>query len=83
MALAPLDEVYPILYVDGIRVKIRDNGVVGTKVAYLAIGVDLEGRKHALGCWICDTEGAKFWQKVVTDLRNRVSRTCSSRVVTG
>jgi len=67
----PLDEVYPILYVDGIRVKIKDNGVVGTKVAYLAIGVDLDGRKHALGCWICDTEGAKFWQKVVTDLRNR------------
>jgi putative transposase len=67
----PLDEVYPILYVDGIRVKIKDNGVVGTKVAYLAIGVDLEGRKHALGCWICDSEGAKFWQKVVTDLRNR------------
>ena len=45
----PLDEVYPILYVDGIRVKIKDNGVVGTKVAYLAIGVDLDGRKHALG----------------------------------
>ena len=67
----PLDEVYPILYVDGIRVKIKDNGVVGTKVAYLAIGVDLDGRKHALGCWIQDTEGAKFWQKVVTDLRNR------------
>jgi putative transposase len=67
----PLDEVYPILYVDGIRVKIKDNGMVGTKVAYLAIGVDLDGRKHALGCWICDTEGAKFWQKVVTDLRNR------------
>jgi len=67
----PLDEVYPILYVDGIRVKIKDNGMVSTKVAYLAIGVDLEGRKHALGCWICDSEGAKFWQKVVTDLRNR------------
>src|SRR5918998_6141530 len=67
----PLDEVYPILYVDGIRVKIKDNGMVSTKVASLAIGVDLEGRKHALGCWICDSEGAKFWQKVVTDLRNR------------
>jgi putative transposase len=67
----PLDEVYPILYVDGIRVRIKDNGVVTTKVAYLAIGVDLDGRKHALGCWIQDTEGAKFWQKVVTELRNR------------
>jgi putative transposase len=40
-------------------------------VAYLAIGVDLEGRKHALGVWIQDSEGAKFWQKVVIDLRNR------------
>jgi putative transposase len=67
----PLDEVYPILYIDGLRLRITDNGVVTTKVAYLAIGVDLEGRKHALGCWIQDTEGAKFWQKVVIDLRNR------------
>jgi putative transposase len=67
----PLDEVYPILYIDGLRLKIRENGVVGTKVAYLAIGVDLDGRKHALGVWIQDTEGAKFWQKVVIDLRNR------------
>jgi putative transposase len=45
--------------------------VVTTKVAYLAIGVDTDGRKHALGCWIQDTEGAKFWAKVLTDLRNR------------
>lgn len=67
----PLDEVYPILYVDGIRIRVKDNGVVGIKVAYLVIGVDVEGRKHALGCWIADTESAKFWQKVVTDLRNR------------
>ncbi len=67
----PLDEVYPILYVDGIRLRIKDNGVVTTKVAYLAVGVDVDGRKHALGCWIKDTEGAKFWQKVLADLRNR------------
>jgi putative transposase len=67
----PLDEVYPILYIDGIRIRVKDNGVVTTKVAYLAIGVDVEGRKHALGCWIADAEGAKFWQKVLTDLRNR------------
>jgi putative transposase len=67
----PLDEVYPILYIDGIRIRVKDNGVVTTKVAYLAIGVDVEGRKHALGCWIADNEGAKFWQKVLTDLRNR------------
>lgn len=67
----PLDEIYPILYVDGIRIRVKDNGVVTTKVAYLAIGVDVDGRKHALGCWIRDTEGAKFWQKVLSDLRNR------------
>jgi putative transposase len=67
----PLDEVYPILYVDGIRIRVRDAGVVTTKVAYLAIGVDVEGRKHALGCWIQDTEGAKFWAKILADLRNR------------
>jgi len=67
----PLDEVYPILYVDGIRLRIKDNGVVTTKVAYLAIGVDVEGRKHALGCWIQDSEGAKFWAKILSDLRNR------------
>lgn len=52
----PLDEVYPILYIDGLRLRIRDNGAVGTNVAYLAIGVDVEGRKHALGCWIQDSE---------------------------
>lgn len=67
----PLDEVYPILYIDGIRIRVKDNGVVTTKVAYLAIGVDTDGRKHALGCWIADTEAAKFWVKVVADLRNR------------
>jgi putative transposase len=67
----PLDEVYPILYVDGLRIRVKDNGVVTTKVAYLAVGVDVDGRKHALGCWIQDTEGAKFWQKVLADLRNR------------
>jgi putative transposase len=63
--------VYPILYIDGLRLRIKDNGVITTKVAYLAIGVDAEGRKHALDCWIQDSEGAKFWQKVVIDLRNR------------
>ncbi|WP_232304089.1 IS256 family transposase [Pseudofrankia sp. DC12] len=67
----PLDEVYPILYVDGLRIRVKDNGVVTTKVAYLAVGVDVDGRKHALGCWIQDTEGAKFWQKILADLRNR------------
>jgi putative transposase len=67
----PLDEVYPIVYVDGIRLKIKDNGLVTSKTGYLVIGVDVEGRKHVLGCWIADSEGAKFWQKIMTDMRNR------------
>ena len=67
----PVDEVYPIVYVDGIRIKVKDGGVVTAKVAYLVLGVDVEGRKHVLGCWVQDTEGAKFWAKVLTDLRNR------------
>jgi putative transposase len=67
----PLDEVYPIVYVDGIRLKIKDNGLVTAKTGYLVVGVDVEGRKHVLGCWIADSEGAKFWQKIMTDLRNR------------
>ena len=67
----PVDEVYPIVYVDGIRLQIRDKGAVTVKVAHLVIGVDVEGRKHALGCWIAETEGAKFWLSVLTQLRNR------------
>jgi transposase-like protein len=67
----PVDEVYPIVYVDGLRIKVRDQGVVTVKVAYLVIGVDVEGRKHALGIWIAETEGAKFWLSVLTELRNR------------
>ena len=67
----PLEEVYPIVYVDGLRVRIKENGLVAQKTVYLVVGVDVDGRKHALGAWIADTEGAKFWQKVMTDLRNR------------
>jgi len=67
----PVDEVYPIVYVDGIRIKVRDKGAVAIKTAHLVIGVDVEGRKHALGCWIGETEGAKFWHSVLTQLRNR------------
>src|SRR5436190_8423517 len=67
----PVDEVYPIVYIDGIRIKVRDKGVVTAKTAHLVIGVDVEGRKHCLGCWIADAEGAKFWHSVLTQLRNR------------
>lgn len=67
----PVDEVYPIVYVDGIRIRVRDQGAVTVKVAHLVIGVDVEGRKHALGMWIAEAEGAKFWLSVLTELRNR------------
>src|SRR5476649_1185050 len=67
----PLDAVYPILYLDCIHVKVRDNGAVRTKAVYLAIGVNMEGHKEVLGLWISQTEGAKFWLQVVTELKNR------------
>lgn len=67
----PVDEVYPIVYIDGIRIRVRDKGAVTVKVAHLVIGVDVEGRKHSLGVWIAEAEGAKFWLSVLTELRNR------------
>ncbi len=67
----PVDEVYPIVYIDGIRIRVRDKGAVTIKVAHLAVGVDVEGRKHTLGLWIAEAEGAKFWHSVLTQLRNR------------
>jgi putative transposase len=66
-----LDEVYPILYMDAIQFKVRDSGHVKNKAVYLAIGVTMEGLKEVLGLWIAQTEGAKFWLQVVTELKNR------------
>jgi transposase-like protein len=68
----PLDSVYPIVYIDGLVVKVRTNGVVINRCAYLAVGVDVDGRKHVLGVWLGDGgEGAKFWLSVLTELKNR------------
>jgi putative transposase len=66
-----LDPVYPIMYLDAIQFKVRDNGHVRNKAIYLAIGVTIEGYKEVLGLWIAQTEGAKFWLQVVTELKNR------------
>jgi putative transposase len=66
-----LDEVYPIMYLDAIQFKVRDNGHVKNKAIYLAIGLTMEGLKEVLGLWIAQTEGAKFWLQVVTELKNR------------
>jgi len=67
----PVDEVYPIVFVDGIRIKVRDSGTVTNKVAHLVVGVDVDGFKHVLGIWLQAGEGAKFWLSVFTELRNR------------
>lgn len=67
----PLDEVYPILYLDAIRLRIRDGGAVRVKACHLAIGVDVAGRKRVLGMWIEANEGARFWAGVLTELKNR------------
>ncbi|HQW91207.1 MAG TPA: IS256 family transposase, partial [Nitrospira sp.] len=66
----PLDALYPIVYLDCIHVKIRD-GSVRVKAVYLAVGVNMRGEKEVLGLWIAQTEGAKFWLQVVTELKNR------------
>src|SRR6266699_987043 len=66
-----LDAVYPIMYLDAIQFKVRDNGHVQNKAIYLAIGLTMEGMKEVLGLWIAQTEGAKFWLQVVTELKNR------------
>jgi putative transposase len=67
----PLDAVYPIVFMDALRVKIRDNGHIINKAVYMALGVNLDGHKEVLGLWVAKEEGAKFWLKVVTELKNR------------
>lgn len=67
----PLDALYPIVYMDAIRVKCRDNGHVINKAVYLAIGITMDGVKEVLGMWVSENEGAKFWLQVVTELKNR------------
>ena len=67
----PLDAVYPVVYLDCIHAKVRDTGSVRAKAIYLAVGINMEGHKEVLGLWIAQTEGAKFWLSVVTELKNR------------
>ncbi len=67
----PLDTVYPIVYLDCIVIKIRDNLRVVNKSIYLALGVNMDGRKDLLGLWMSDNEGAKFWLSVLTELKSR------------
>ncbi|MHC6527021.1 IS256 family transposase [Vibrio proteolyticus] len=67
----PLDEVYPIVYLDCIVVKIRQDKQVINKSVYLALGVNMDGQKELLGMWLSENEGAKFWLNVLTELQNR------------
>ena len=67
----PLDALYPIVYLDCIHAKVRDSGAVRVKAVYLALGINLNGDKELLGLWVAQTEGAKFWLQVVTELKNR------------
>jgi putative transposase len=67
----PLEALYPLVFFDALRVKIRDEGTVRNKAVYLALGVRADGRKEILGLWIEQTEGAKFWLRVMAELKNR------------
>ena len=67
----PLEPMYPVVFFDALRVKIRDEGVVRSKAIYLALGVLPDGSRDILGLWIEQTEGAKFWMKVFADLQAR------------
>jgi putative transposase len=67
----PLEQLYTFLYLDGIVYKVRDNGKIVNKAVYVALGIDAEGMKDVLGIWVGESEGAKFWMSVMTDLKNR------------
>jgi len=67
----PLEAVYPVVFFDALRVKIRDDGLVRNKAVYVALALDCEGHKEVLGLWVEQNEGAKFWLKVMNELRNR------------
>lgn len=67
----PLEASYPLVFFDALRVKIRDEGLVRNKAVYIALGVQADGTKDILGLWIENTEGAKFWLRVMNELKNR------------
>jgi len=79
----PLASVYPILYFDALFVKSRQEGPVQTKAVYLALGVTMDGEKELLGLWLSESEGAKFWLSVFTELHNRGVQDCLIACVDG
>jgi putative transposase len=67
----PLEALYPLVFLDALRVKVRDEGTVRNKAVHVALGVRPDGTKEVLGLWVEQTEGAKFWLRVMTELRER------------
>jgi putative transposase len=67
----PLDDVYPVLFLDALVLKIREGGSVQRRACYLALGITVEGERDVLGMWFQETEGAKFWMQVLTELKQR------------
>ncbi len=65
----PLESVYPIVWLDALVVKVREGNRICNKAVYLALGVNLEGNKELLGMWLSQTEGAKFWLGILTELK--------------
>jgi putative transposase len=68
---SPLDDVYPLVFLDALVLKIRDGGTVQRKACYLVLGINLDGDREVLGMWFQDTEGAKFWMQVLSELKQR------------
>jgi Transposase, Mutator family len=67
----PLDDVYPVIFLDALVLKIREGGSVQRRACYLALAVTVEGERDVLGMWLQETEGAKFWMKVLSEFRQR------------
>lgn len=79
----PLETMYPVVFFDALRVKIRDDGVVSNKAVYLALGIQADGQRDVLGLWIEQTEGAKFWLKEFNELNTRGCQDILIAVVDG
>jgi putative transposase len=79
----PLEALYPVVFLDALRVKVREQGSVANKAVYLALGIAPDGRKHVLGLWIDANEGARFWLRIANELRNRGVKDILIAVVDG
>lgn len=79
----PLEQLYPLVFFDAIRVKVRDEGAVKNKAVYVALGVRVDGRKEILGLWIEQNEGAKFWLSVMNEIRRRGTEDILIAIVDG